>query len=61
MECLQSGNAGEESQPHSLIVNWGVMFGYVVAFVFNARCPRVSELFLTDSVPKPVVLYVHGF
>jgi hypothetical protein len=61
MECLQSGDAGEESQPHSLMMNRGVMFGGVVAFVFAAWCLIVSELFLTDSVLKPVVLHVHGF
>jgi hypothetical protein len=46
---------------HGLMVNWGVIFGDIVTFVFVARCPIVSELFLTDSVPKPVVLHVHGF
>jgi hypothetical protein len=61
MECLQSGNAGEKSQPHSLIINWGVVFGDVVTFVFVAQCPVVSEFFLTDSVPKPVLVHVHGF
>jgi hypothetical protein len=39
-------------------VDW---FGDVVAIVFDAQCPIVSGLFLTDSVPKPVVLHVHGF
>jgi hypothetical protein len=43
------------------MMNGGMMFGDVVAFVFVARCPVVAELFLTDSVPKPVVLHVHGF
>jgi hypothetical protein len=37
------------------------MFGDVVAFVFTAQCPIVSELFLTDSVLKLVILHVHGF
>ncbi len=61
MECSQSGNAGGKSRLHSLMMNRGMMFGDVVAFVFVARCPVVSELFLTDFVPKPVVLHVHGF
>jgi hypothetical protein len=43
------------------MVHRGVMFGDVVAFVFDARCPIVLESFLTDSVPKPVVLHVHSF
>jgi hypothetical protein len=58
---LQSGNAGEKSQPHSLMMNWGMMFGDVAAFVFVAWCPVVLVLFLTDSVPMPVLLHVHGF
>jgi hypothetical protein len=61
MECLQSGNAGEKSQPLSLMVNWGMVFGAVDAFDFVTWCSVVSELFLTDSVPKPVVLHVHCF
>ncbi len=43
------------------MVNRCVMFGNLVAFVFAARCLIVLELFLTDSVPKPVVFHVHGF
>jgi hypothetical protein len=43
------------------MMNWGMMFGDVVSFVFIARCPAVSELFLTDSVPKPVVLMSMAF
>ena len=61
MECLQSGDAGEKSHPHSLMMKRGMMFGDGEAIVFVARCPVVLELFLTDSLPKPVVLHVHGF
>ncbi len=43
------------------MMNRGMMFGDIVSFVFIVRCPVVSESFLTDSVPKPVVLHVHGF
>ena len=43
------------------MVDWGVMFGDIVTFVVAARCPIVSELFLADSVAKPVELHVHGF
>ncbi len=43
------------------MMNRGVMFGDVVAFVFAAQCPIVLELLLTDSVLKPVVLHVYGF
>ncbi len=43
------------------MMNRGMIFGDVVSFVFVSRRPVVSELFLTDSVPKPVVLHVHGF
>jgi hypothetical protein len=42
-------------------MNWGMVFDNVVTFVFIAQCPVVLELFLTDSVLKLVVLYVHGF
>ena len=38
-----------------------MMFGDVVAFIVAARCPIVSELFLVDSVSKPVKFHVHGF
>ncbi len=61
MECLQSGDAGEKSGPHSIMMNRGMMFGDKVVFVFVAQCPVESESFLTDSVSKPVVLHVHGF
>jgi hypothetical protein len=45
------------------MVNRGVMFDDVVAFgfVFDAWCPIVLELFLTDFVSKPVKLHVYGF
>jgi hypothetical protein len=43
------------------MTNWGMVIGDIVAFVLIARCLVVLELFLTVSVPKPVVLHVHDF
>ncbi len=37
------------------------MFGDVVALVLATRCPIVPELFLVDSVLKPMIFHVHGF
>jgi len=43
------------------MMDWGVMFGDIVAFIVTAWCPIVSELFLVDSISKPVKSHVHGF
>ncbi len=38
-----------------------MMFGDIVTLILVSRCPVVPELFLTDSVSKPVIFHIHGF
>ncbi len=42
-----------------LVMNGGMMFGHVVAIVFFAGGPVVSELSAENFVPEPTLVHVN--
>jgi hypothetical protein len=44
-----------------LVMDGGMMFDHIVAIVFFARGPVVSELSAKKSVAEPMVFHVHQF